>query len=67
MLFIVLVILTGIIYPLFITGISKIVFNYKSSGSLIYIDGKLAGSELIGHNFKGYKYFLPRPSSAGSD
>jgi K+-transporting ATPase ATPase C chain len=55
-------IITGIIYPLIITGISKIFFAYQSEGSLIKADNKIVGSELIGQKFDSVIYFHPRPS-----
>ena len=56
-------IVTGLIYPLFITLISIIVFPGKASGSLIEKDGKVIGSELIGQKFESDKYFWSRPSA----
>jgi potassium-transporting ATPase KdpC subunit len=55
-------ILTGIIYPLFITAIGHLAFPHQSDGSLI-VDGKVVGSELIGQPFSDPKYFWPRPSA----
>ncbi len=62
-LFLTFTILTGIIYPLLITGIANLFFKDKSNGSLIYLDGKLVGSSLVGQDFKSEKYFHSRPST----
>lgn len=56
-------VLTGIIYPLFVTGIAQIVFPYKANGSLIIKDNKAVGSELIGQQFDNAIYFSSRPSA----
>ncbi len=61
--FIFLTILTGIIYPLLITGIAQLVFPAKANGSLIVKDNKIIGSELIGQQFDSTIYFSSRPSA----
>jgi len=61
--FVAITIVTGLIYPLFITLISIIVFPGKASGSMIEKDGKIIGSELIGQKFESDKYFWSRPSA----
>jgi K+-transporting ATPase ATPase C chain len=61
--FIILTIITGIIYPLFVTGIAQLFFHKQANGSLIYQNGKPIGSSLIGQPYDDPKYFWSRLSS----
>jgi potassium-transporting ATPase KdpC subunit len=58
-----MIILTGIIYPFFMTGFAQIVFPIKANGSLYIKDGKTVGSALIGQKFDSSIYFSSRPSA----
>lgn len=62
-LFIFLTITTGIVYPLFITGLSNAFFNYQAKGSLIEKNNRTIGSVLIGQSITDVKYFHGRPSA----
>ena len=62
-LFLVLTVITGIAYPLVVTGAAGVLFPRQAAGSLITRDGKAVGSSLIGQNFSDPKYFWSRPSA----
>jgi K+-transporting ATPase ATPase C chain len=62
-LFLLLTLITGILYPLFITLIAQMTMQSKAEGSILVIDGKSIGSHLIAQKFESDKYFWGRPSS----
>ncbi|HVT60296.1 MAG TPA: K(+)-transporting ATPase subunit C, partial [Thermoanaerobaculia bacterium] len=63
---VVLTVLLGIVYPLAVTGLARLLFPEQAGGSLLRRDGRVAGSLLIGQAFSGPGWFHSRPSAAGS-
>src|SRR5450432_1465016 len=62
-LFLLLSLITGVVYPLATTGVARLAFPNQAAGSLVERDGKVVGSTLIGQSFSDPKYFWSRPSA----
>jgi potassium-transporting ATPase KdpC subunit len=66
MMLLIMTLITGIAYPLAMTGIAQMAFNHAANGSAAMVNGKFAGSELIGQTWASDRYFHGRPSAAGT-
>ncbi len=61
--FVLLTVVTGVAYPLLVTGVAQVAFPHAANGSIVTVDGKAAGSSLIGQSFGAPPYFWSRPSA----
>jgi potassium-transporting ATPase KdpC subunit len=63
LMFLALTVLTGVVYPLLVTALSQLIFPWRANGSLIRVQDRVVGSELLGQGFTDPKYFQSRPSA----
>jgi K+-transporting ATPase ATPase C chain len=64
--FALLTLITGVFYPLFVTGVAQVLFPHQANGSILLRDGRAVGSELIGQSFDDPRYFWGRLSATGA-
>jgi potassium-transporting ATPase KdpC subunit len=64
---IVIAVLTGLVYPLVMTGFAQVAFHHKADGSLVTVDGRDVGSSMSGQQWKGLQWFYGRPSAINYD